>query len=242
MKGYYHSKETFGTVDGAGIRYVLFLAGCNLQCAFCHNPDTWKRGSKMIGSQEVINEVNEYRSFYEASGGGFTMSGGEPMMQPEFVAEVFHLCKKNNISTTLDTSGLCAKEAFMKVLPYTDHVLFSLKAALPALHRKLTTVKTNTAIIENLCIVAKRKPVTLRYVVMPGITDSEIEIAAFIHIIRSLPAIDLSVDLLPYHKMGIPKWKALKMPYSLDYVEPPRAEVMAEVKVQLTAAGIRMAY
>lgn len=242
MKGYYHSRETFGTVDGKGIRYVLFLAGCNLQCAFCHNPDTWKRGNRLIDSEEVLHEVEEYRSFYEASGGGITVSGGEPLLQPDFVAELFQLCQENKISTTLDTSGSGTKAAIMKVLPYTEHVLFSLKAGTDSLHKKLTAGNSNKNIIENLKIIAKRKPVTLRYVILPGITDSALEIAALIKIIHSLEAIDLAVDILPYHKMGISKWKELGMKYLLADVNTPTAHEIMAVKDKIKASGIKLAH
>ncbi|WP_196600166.1 pyruvate formate-lyase-activating protein [Pectinatus frisingensis] len=242
MKGYYHSKETFGTVDGTGIRYVLFLAGCKLQCIFCHNPDTWQHSEKMIDSKAVLHEVNEYRNFYEASGGGITVSGGEPLLQPDFVAELFSLCHDNKIDTTLDTAGFCSKIALLKVLPYTDHVLFSLKAATIPLHRKLTAEYSNRKIIENLQIVAKRKPVTLRYVILPEITDTQIEMTALVNLIHSLRAVNLKVDLLPYHKMGIEKWNALKMPYLLKDLEPPSAAAIVQAKNKLQSAGICMAY
>ena len=242
MKGYYHSRETFGTVDGKGIRYVLFLAGCNLQCAFCHNPDTWKQGNRLIDSKEVLHEVEEYRSFYEASGGGITVSGGEPLLQPDFVAELFCLCQEHKISTTLDTSGSCTKAAIMKVLPYTDHVLFSLKAGTDSLHKNLTAGNSNKDIIDNLRIIAKRKPVTLRYVILPGITDTPLEIAALIQTIKSLDAIDLTVDILPYHKMGISKWQELAMPYLLENISTPTVEEITAVKNKLKVAGIRLAH
>ncbi len=242
MKGYYHSKETFGTVDGEGIRYVLFLAGCGLGCAFCHNPDTWSRGEKTIDSERVLEEVNEYRGFYETSGGGITLSGGEPLLQPEFTAEVFRICREDGISTTLDTAGYCTVEALQQVLPYTGRVLFSLKAVLPELHHRLTRADSNVQILENLRLAAAARPLTLRYVVLPGLTDTEPALEALQQQIFSLEAVDLQVELLPYHTMGVYKWQELGMQYTLGNIKEPGSKELETAKKKLRDAGIRLAY
>lgn len=241
MKGYYHSKETFGTVDGPGIRYVLFLAGCGLGCAFCHNPDTWSCGEKTITPAEVLQEVESYRNFYEPSGGGLTISGGEPLLQPDFVAAVFKLCRAAGIHTALDTAGYCPSEAILKVLPYTDHVLFSLKAVTEKLHQQLTLAATHEEILRNLRYIASRKPVTLRYVIVPGLTDAAAEIGQLIALLKSLDSIDLQVDLLPYHLLGVYKWQELGWEYKLAGVPAATAEDVARVKEKLQAAGIALA-
>jgi len=242
MKGYYHSKETFGTVDGPGIRYVLFLAGCGLGCAFCHNPDTWSCGEKTITPEAVLQEVQSYRSFYEPSGGGLTISGGEPLLQPDFVAAVFKLCRAEGIHTVLDTAGYCQAEAILKVLPYTDHVLFSLKAVTEKLHKQLTLAATNEEILRNLRYIASRKPVTLRYVIVPGITDAAAEIEQLIALLQALDSMDLKVDLLAYHLLGVYKWQELGWEYKLAGVPAAKAEDVARVKEKLQAAGIALAY
>jgi pyruvate formate lyase activating enzyme len=242
MKGYYHSKETFGTVDGPGIRYVLFLAGCGLGCAFCHNPDTWGQGTQDIDSADVLKDVNEYRGFYETSGGGITVSGGEPLLQPEFVAELFRICKEDGISTTLDTAGYCKAGALLQVLPYTDHVLFSLKAASARLHKRLTLADSSEDILRNLRYIASRKSVTLRYVVIPGVSDTESEITQLIDLLRSIKARELKVDLLPYHVMGVYKWGNLGMEYRLEGISPASTENVSRVKEKLQRAGIFPAY
>ena len=115
MKAYYHSINTFGTVDGPGIRYLLFLAGCNLGCSFCHNPDTWVRTGKTISVDEIVEEIKKYRVFYDKSGGGITVSGGEPLLQAEFVSELFAKCKELGIHTALDTGGFFAQAELDKV-------------------------------------------------------------------------------------------------------------------------------
>jgi len=240
--GYYHSKETFGTVDGEGIRYVLFLAGCGLGCAFCHNPDTWTKGEREITVEETLKDINQYRNFYDASGGGLTVSGGEPLLQPGFVAELFAACQKDGIHTTLDTAGFCKTEAILQVLPYTDHVLFSLKAIDQKLHRKLTLVDSNEVIIRNLLYIAERKPVTLRYVVIPKVTDDAESIKKLIDLLHSIKSVQLKVDLLPYHILGVYKWNELGMVYKLEGIPAATPKDVKRVSDMLLAASIPLQY
>ena len=240
MVGYYHSKETFGTVDGKGIRYVLFLAGCSLGCAFCHNPDSWARGDKTITVEEVIADVEQYRSFYESSGGGITVSGGEPLLQPEFVAELFKSCHQAKIHTTVDTAGFYRQNVLNSVLEHTDHVLFSLKAVDAKIHQYLTKTD-NKQILENLAYIAKRKPISLRYVVVPGINDAAEEIDALADLIKKIGG-DVKVELLGYHTMGVYKWKELGMTYKLADVKSASKEDVKKVREQLEKAGIAMQY
>ncbi|MBP2632791.1 MAG: pyruvate formate-lyase activating enzyme [Firmicutes bacterium] len=240
MVGYYHSKETFGTVDGKGIRYVLFLAGCSLGCAFCHNPDSWARGDKAITVEEVMADVEQYRSFYEPSGGGITVSGGEPLLQPGFVAELFAACHKAKIHTTVDTAGFYRQDVLDAVLEHTDHVLFSLKAVDAKIHQYLTKAD-NTQILENLQYIAKRKPIALRYVVVPGINDTEEEISALAALLKNIGG-EVKVELLGYHTMGVYKWKELGMEYKLADVKPASKEDVKKVQVALENAGIEMQY
>lgn len=240
MVGYYHSKETFGTVDGKGIRYVLFLAGCSLGCAFCHNPDSWARGDKTITVEEVMADVEQYRSFYESSGGGITVSGGEPLLQPAFVAALFAACHKAKIHTTVDTAGFYRQEALDAVLAHTDHVLFSLKAVDTKIHQYLTKAD-NTQILENLQYIAKHKPISLRYVVVPGMNDTEKEISALATLLKKIGG-EVKVELLGYHTMGVYKWKELGMEYKLSDLKPASKEDVQKVRVALENAGIEMQY
>ena len=240
ISAYYHSKETFGTVDGKGIRYVLFLAGCSLGCAFCHNPDSWARGNKTITIEEVMTDFSQYRHFYESSGGGITVSGGEPFLQADFVAALFAACHESNIHTTIDTAGFYQQDLIDKVLENTDHVLFSLKAADVKTHRYLTTAD-NQKILENLAYIAKRKPISLRYVVVPGINDKPEEIRALISLLHKIGG-EVKVELLGYHTMGMYKWQALDMEYKLIDVKPATKADVQKVCAQLEAAGIEMQY
>jgi pyruvate formate lyase activating enzyme len=240
MVGYYHSKETFGTVDGKGIRYVLFLAGCSLGCAFCHNPDSWARGDKTITVEEVMADVEQYRSFYESSGGGITVSGGEPLLQSEFVAALFAACHKAKIHTTVDTAGFYRQDCLDAVLEHTDHVLFSLKAVDSKIHQYLTKAD-NKQILENLAYITNRKPVSLRYVLVPGINDAAEEIDALADLIKKIGG-DVKVELLGYHTMGVYKWKELGMEYKLADVKAASKEDVQKVRDQLENAGIAMQY
>ncbi|MCR5756360.1 MAG: pyruvate formate lyase-activating protein [Selenomonas sp.] len=238
-KGYYHSKLSFGTVDGPGIRYVLFLAGCRMGCAFCHNPDTWARGEQTITVPEILTDMEDYRQFYESSGGGLTVSGGEPMLQPDFLAELLTGAKASGFQTAIDTCGLAEKEAFMQVLPHTDRVLFSLKGSTEASYQALTKASLRT-VRENLLLVAKRKPVTLRYVLIPGYTAGKDSLAELIRIVHSLPG-EVEVEILPYHTLGIAKWQALGWDYPLQDVSEPTKEEICAFRQALCQADIKLA-
>jgi len=222
MRGYYHSRETFGTVDGKGIRYVLFLSGCFLTCTFCHNPDTWQRGDKTITVEEILADLSKYQRYYEASGGGITVSGGEPLLQPEFVAALFQDCRQKGIHTILDTAGFCPQNNIEQVLPYTDEVLFCLKVMDGEKHRQLTGAD-NRSIQSNLRLAAAQVPTVIRYVVIPGINDQLTDIQQLADFILSLSQ-PVSVELLGYHTLGLKKWEALGLPYRLLSV--PQATLM----------------
>ncbi|MCC5463823.1 pyruvate formate-lyase-activating protein [Pelosinus baikalensis] len=216
MQGYYHSIEHFGTVDGQGIRYVLFLSGCQLRCRFCHNPDTWQQGCQSITTEQILKDLLHYRHFYDASSGGITASGGEPLLQSQFLAELFSSCQSHNIHTTIDTAGYYDQKHLTAVLPYTNAALFSIKAVDPQKHRWLAGFD-NQQILENLNYVAQSIPITLRYVIIPGLTNSLEDLQALAGLVHTLPAL-VPVELLPYHSLGRHKWKTLNMKYTLDDV------------------------
>lgn len=225
MIGYYHSIETMGTHDGGGIRFVLFLQGCQMQCKFCHNPDTWRLGGKEISAKEVAKQVIEYRPYFEATGGGITLSGGEPLCQADFVAEVFRLCKGKDIHTTLDTSGYGSPQGLSKVLSSTDQVLFSIKVVDQNKHRWLTGVP-NELIMENLkTVMDVMGVVVLRYVIIPGINDGEKEISQLLELINSLKG-EVKLQLLPYHRGGVFKWNNLGKKYEFEQIKEPSQERM----------------
>ena len=208
-------------------------------CAFCHNPDTWEKGEQTITVAEVLQEMEEYRNFYESSGGGLTVSGGEPLMQPEFLAELLATAKQRDFHTAIDTCGLASKEAIMQVLPYVDRVLFSLKGSTEVSYQVLTKAKLSV-VRENLLLIGRRKPVTLRYVLIPGYTAGKESLAELIRLVHSLSG-DIEVEVLPYHTMGITKWEALGRDYPLKNVPEPTKEEITDFRNSLRQAGINLA-
>jgi len=237
--GYCHSVETFGTVDGPGVRYVLFLAGCNLQCRFCHNPDTWAPAGKAITPEAVLADYEKYRHYYQLSGGGLTVSGGEPLLQAEFVAGLFEACREKGIHTVLDTAGFAPPDSLAKVIRWADAVQFSLKAVDAAKHHRLTG-HDNRIILDNLMYAAGQTRLTVRYVIIPGINNSAQDLADLARVVHSLPG-PVDTELLAYHAMGRNKWEAMGLPYALDNVPAATAADLAEAKRRLELRGITVA-
>lgn len=235
MTGYIHSKETFGTVDGPGIRYVLFLQGCPLRCLYCHNPDTWEVSkTQPITVDEVLQEFNKNRSFY--SKGGITVTGGEPLLQVDFVAELFKRAKEQNIHTCIDTSGVTYNPhnvAYMKkldeVMRYTDLVMLDIKHIDPESHKRLTG-KSNENILDFAkYLESKNIPLWIRHVVVEGYTDSKedlINLGEFIGSLKNLKAL----DVIPYHSMGEMKYKEMGIKYPLEGLKPLTTEKAVEAK------------
>lgn len=238
VKGYYHSIDTFGAVDGRGIRYVLFMSGCSLGCKFCHNPDTWEQGNKVITAAEILKDYKRYRPFYNASSGGITVSGGEPLLQADFVAELFELCRHEGIHTTLDTSGYGPPSGITTVVAHTDEVLFSIKAVNPLKHKMLTQ-QNNDVILTNLRTAAALASITIRYVVIPDLNDSYEDIEALGMLVNSLNK-DVPVELLPYHTLGRQKWDSLGWSYQLDDVRDATPENINFVRSILTKQHINV--
>nr|WP_092074568.1 radical SAM protein [Dendrosporobacter quercicolus]NSL49039.1 radical SAM protein [Dendrosporobacter quercicolus DSM 1736]SDN01901.1 pyruvate formate lyase activating enzyme [Dendrosporobacter quercicolus] len=236
MRAFYHSVETFGTVDGAGIRYVLFLAGCTLGCAFCHNPDTWSKGNKLISVDEVLADLSQYRRYYDLSGGGITVSGGEPLLQSDFVAALFKACREQGIHTTLDTSGYCPAGHAAKVAPYTDAVLFGVKIAPAELYPRLTLGNGRT-VLENLRYLAAHTVLTVRYAVIPGVNNSAADFTRLAGLVQSLPR-PVPVELLAYHTLGRGKWLKLGLEYRLEGVPDADGSHLTAARHMLAAHGI----
>ncbi len=230
MIGNIHSTESFGTVDGPGIRYVVFTQGCLLRCQFCHNADTWEIGTgKQMSVSEMISDVKSYLPFIEASGGGITVSGGEPLLQIPFLIDLFRECKKLGVHTCIDSSGGCYSHAeqFQKnlkeLLQYTDLILLDLKHIDRKKHVKLTGM-TNDHILEFAKFLSDRKiPVWIRHVLVPTVTDDPEDLQKLGEFIGTLENVQ-KVEILPYHKLGVYKWEALSHDYPLKNVEPPSAE------------------
>ena len=217
MKGYIHSTESFGTVDGPGVRYVVFFQGCPMRCKYCHNPDTWNfSGGKEVTAQELLKEYNSYKEFLKS--GGITATGGEPLAQPEFLAEFFALAKENNIHTCLDTSGAVYNpdkpQKIDEVLKYTDLVMLDIKHIFNEQHKELTGME-NTNILEFAKHISQLGiDIWIRHVVVPDITDNEDELFALGRFISHLKTLK-AIDVLPYHDMAKQKYQNLGIEYPL---------------------------
>jgi pyruvate formate lyase activating enzyme len=230
MKGRIHSIESFGTVDGPGIRSVVFFQGCSLRCRYCHNPDTWNRTwGKEIDSKEVAQRVIRFKPYFGQLG-GVTLSGGEPLLQPEFAAEILKECKEKEIHTAVDTSGWVNLSSLEKVLPYTDLLLLDVKA-LNAIEYEGLTGKSDEKFRMTLeFLKGKRQDLWIRYVVLPGINDSLHHINQLKRLIDSLGFQVKNVELLPYHRLGVTKWKQLGLKYSLENLPTPTQSEIARIK------------
>ena len=241
MNGFVHSTESFGTVDGPGVRFVIFLQGCPMRCKYCHNPDTWKMNSGSLRSaQSLIQEYERNAAFYKK--GGITVTGGEALMQIDFLLELFRLAKQKHIHTCLDTSGITYRpgesnynQKLDQLMEVTDLVMLDLKHIDPDGHKALTGHDNAGILAFAKYLEAKNVPVWIRHVVVPGITDDPKQLArlgAFIGTLSNVKAL----DVLPYHIMGVSKYKQLDIPYPLEGVEPATQEQAKKAKqIILTA-------
>lgn len=219
MKGRIHSIETFGAVDGPGIRFVAFMQGCPMRCAFCHNPDTWNPQAPVQFEwepEELLSEALRYRSFIRH--GGVTVSGGEPLMQAGFVREYFRLCRQKGLHTALDTSGVLATDKAFAVLDYTDLVLLDVKTVDDSLHKTYTghLREANQKWMERLADLGK--PTWIRHVVVPGRTADDARLRDVARWVVQYAGVVERVELLPYHTMGSYKYGELGIPYPLEGV------------------------
>lgn len=238
--GRIHSLESFGTVDGPGIRFVVFMQGCPLRCQFCHNPDTWEvnKGTEYL-PQQLADEILKYKSYMEFSGGGVTFTGGEPMLQAEFILEVSKLLKQQNISVAIDTSGYVWNDQVEELLKYTDIVLLDIKNYDPEVYEKVTGVSLSPTLKLLDYLKSKQINTWLRYVLVPGLTDNIESIRALSEHLMQYPNVS-RIELLGFHKMGEYKWKELGLEYKLADTKEPGRELLQEVKKIFEGSGIEV--
>ena len=231
MEGRIHSIESFGTVDGPGIRFVVFMQGCPLKCKYCHNRDTWNLdGGHTITSDELVKEIMHYKSYMDNSGGGITISGGEPLLQAKFIKELFIKLKKKKIHTAIDTAGsLPITDEIKDLLDLTDLVLLDIKHIDNEKAINLTGApnKNNLEFAKYLSNI--NKPMWIRQVLVPGYTDDETDLLKLKEFINSLNSVE-NVEILPYHSLGKFKWKELGATYELENVIPPSLETVEKAK------------
>lgn len=241
MDGYIHSVESFGTVDGPGVRMVVFLQGCPMRCRYCHNPDTWEMsGGTPMSAHDILRQYERNKAFY--TNGGLTVTGGEPLVQTDFLLELFSLAKDRGIHTCIDTSGIpfqngdaAYREKLETLLQLTDLVLLDIKHTDSYAHRKLTG-HDNTGILAFARLLDKKHiPVWIRHVLVPGITDGEDQLKNLGRLLAELSNVK-ALEVLPYHTMGVEKYKALGLSYPLADVKAANAADTARARAVILAA------
>lgn len=242
VKGIVHSVESFGSVDGPGLRYVFFLQGCHMRCKYCHNPDTWDlKGGQEMTPQEAFDKAYRYHSYWKDKG-GITVSGGEALLQIDFVTELFKIAKKNGVSTVMDTSGnpFTREEPFIskfdELMKYTDLFMLDIKHIDEAKHKELTGW-TNKNILDMAEYLSENgKDMWIRHVLVPGITDAQDDLEKLSQFVKSLKTVK-RFEVLPYHTLGIFKWKELGIEYSIPDINPPTKDEVKKANEILDTAS-----
>ncbi len=226
-----HSFESCGTVDGPGLRFVVFTQGCPLRCIYCHNPDTWEmsEAAKDLSPEQVMTEIRKYKSFIQR--GGVTVSGGEPLMQAAEVAELFKLCRAEGLHTALDTSGVFLNDEVKETLRHTDLVLLDVKSIDAEQHKMITggsNLERTFEFLDHLQSI--NKPTWIRHVVVPGHTDNDELLQRLANKLKEYSVIE-RVELLPYHNLATPKYANMGLKYPLEEIAPLPKSRIAEISV-----------
>ena len=247
MLGSVHSWELVTAVDGPGTRLTIFLAGCALRCQYCHNPDTWRiRHGKDTPLDEVLALIERYERIFRVTGGGVTLSGGEPLLQPAFVQRVFRHCAERGIHTALDTSGFLGSWASDALLADTSLVLLDVKSGLPDVYRTVTRRDLAPTLEFGRRLARLEVPMWIRFVLVPGLTDGFDNVEAVAEYAASLQAVGSSgaverVEVLAFHQLGRDKWHELGEAYLLEDTQPPSAELLERVRDQFRSRGLTVA-
>ena len=238
--GHIHSTESFGAADGPGVRFVIFTQGCKMRCRYCHNPDTWKiGGGEEVTADELLKKALRYKAYWK-NGGGITVSGGEPLLQIDFLIDLFKKAKAQGINTVIDTAGnpFTREEPFFSkfsaLMEYTDLLMLDIKEINPLRHKDLTGFE-NTNILDMARYLSDiGKPVWIRHVLVPGHSDFDEDLDALGAFVETLTNVQ-RVEVLPYHTLGKFKWENLGIKYSLEGVNPPSEERVQNAKKRIHA-------
>ena len=243
-KGRISATESFGSVDGPGIRFIVFVQGCRYRCQYCHNPETWEReGGYEATAQEIFRQAWRYRPYWKQTG-GITVSGGEPLLQLAFVTELFRIAKAKGVNTVIDTAGEPFTydepffSAFEELLPLTDLFLLDLKQIDDVKHRVLTGVSNESALALAQFLSERGKRMWIRHVLVPGWTTGEDDLRRLSDFVASLKTVD-RVEVLPYHAMALHKYEELRLPYRLGDTPAPTAEEIARAEEILRVGEYR---
>jgi pyruvate formate lyase activating enzyme len=238
--GFLHSFTTGSTVDGPGVRVVAWTTGCMWRCLYCHNPDTWTMSNGIpVTVAKAAEELRKYRRGLKVMSGGFTLSGGEPLMQHRFAVKLLTAAKTMGIHTALDTNGIYGDRVSDAELEMIDLVLLDIKTWDPERHRKLTGMDNGPTLEFARRLAARKRPVSLRFVLVPGLTDDEENVAPIAAFVAGLGNVE-RVDVLPFHQMGRFKWKNLGIPYTLEGAEPPSNELVEKTCAVFRAEGLKV--
>jgi len=236
--GFLHSFTTGSTVDGPGVRLVAWTAGCQFKCLYCHNPDTWSVTNGMpVTLERAVDEISKYRHGLKVMGGGFTLSGGEPLMQDRFAVRLFDAAKQLGVHTALDTNGFLAERLSDEELEKIDLVMLCIKSLDPQKHLDLTGKQLGPSVEFAKRLAEQKRPMWLRFVLVPGWTDSTDDVLKMADFLAGLGNCE-RVDMLPFHQLGRFKWEKLGLEYKLGDVEPPPQEAIDVTREIFRAAGL----
>ncbi|NMO57267.1 pyruvate formate lyase-activating protein [Actinoplanes sp. TBRC 11911] len=239
VTGSLHSFDVSTGVDGPGTRFVAFLAGCPLRCQYCHSPDTWfRRSGQRVSADSLLTEVRRYERFLKVAGGGVTISGGEPLQQAAFTRDVLRGCKEMRLHTALDTSGFLGDRADDGLLDATDLVLLDIKSGVPATYRKVTRTGRLSPTVRFAHRLADRgMPIWVRFVLVPGLTDDRANVDAVADIAASVATVE-RLEVLPFHRLGAPKYSSLGLPFALADTPAPSEALLQRVHSQFRDHGL----
>lgn len=238
VDGYIHSIESLGTVDGPGVRFVIFTQGCPHRCLYCHNPDTWRlKAGRLVASGELLDQIESTSGFLKRAGGGVTIGGGEPLAQPKFMASIFRGCKEMKLHTALDTTGYLGKKISDDQLADIDLVLLDIKSFEPETYRRVCGVDLQPTLDFARRLESLGRKMWIRFVLVPGLTDAPSNVEGLADFVASLKMVE-RVEVAPFHKLGEFKWQELRMRYELAATEPPTTESLLEVRRQFSSRGL----
>jgi pyruvate formate lyase activating enzyme len=236
--GFLHSFTTGSTVDGPGVRVVVWTAGCQFRCLYCHNPDTWSLSNGMpVPLERAIEELRKYRQGLKRMSGGLTISGGEPLMQDRFVVRLFAAAKQMGVHTALDTNGFLGERLSDAEVDAIDLYLLDIKSFDAQRHRHLTGKDVAPLLVFARRLAERKRPISLRFVLVPGLTDDVEDVAQIAKFAAGLGNVE-RVDVLPFHQMGQFKWEKLNLDYTLGDTQPPSRELVERVCQQFRAEGL----
>ncbi len=234
MTGRIHSFQSLGTLDGPGVRFVVFAQGCHLRCGCCHNPDTWDAdGGKEWSADEVLRKALRFREYFGEEG-GLTLSGGEPLLQPAFAAELFRLCREAGLNTCLDTSGSLEGDAVDAVLAQTDRVLLDIKYTSDEKYRAHVGCSLDKPLKFLAHLNKLNIPVTLRQVTIPGLNDDEVSVRELVRLAEAHPCVD-KVELLPFRKVCQVKYDEMRLDFPFAHIPSPDAAAMTALRALIPA-------